>query len=249
MIPGNIQLTLPPPTQAFCNYISRIKNTPLTGQTILDSAYFLENRSVEDLFLYDLNHFEFEPDANFVLSINSDLPQYKSFIDLFGLKVNLYTSDEIKNIIVRKQHIDTDGFSDRWRMKHRALINNPFDFKKIILYTHNTRTDFCVYEYDNIDGWVSEGFVFINTTTTPIETLINIVAGADEVVCGSEIDLFYTVYCKEGSTVYFIAGEYHHPRHIFTINTHYKNKQPIYNIKLLLRYNTLAEYKQVTTRV
>jgi hypothetical protein len=247
MTSSNLQL--PSPTQAFCNCIVRVTKPPFTGQVILDTAYLLENRSVSDLFLYDLNHFESEPTANFVLSMNSDIMHYKSFINLFGLKVNLYTTEEIKHITLKKLHFDNYGLNDRWKMKHRGLITTPFSFKKIILYTHSVKKDFCIYEYENIDSWVNEGFVFIDTTTTSTEMLINIVAGADEVVCGSDVDLFYTLYCKQGCTVYFIAEEYHHPRHIFTINTHYKTKQSIFNIKLLLRENTLAEYKKITSNV
>ena len=243
---GNTQLFLPPPPRAFSNHIA-FTYTPFTGQAVIDTALFIENRTVRELFLYDLNYFESNPTTNFVICTNSHVAQYKAFLNLFNLKVNLYTSEEVKRVNTYIPYVDTINFNDRWRMKHRGLITSPLSFKKIILYSHTEHTDHAVYEYSNIKQWLDEGFIFVNTSTTPMGMLINVIAGADIVICASEIDLFYTTYCKYGSTVFFIAQEHHHPRYTYTINKRYDTSEQFYNMKLLLRENTFDEYKSITS--
>jgi len=240
-----------PPNEAYCNELAKTGKTFFTGDIELSDAFFLENRTLRELVLYDLDIFESNPDSNFVICTNSNVNLYKEYIKIFNLNVKLYTSDEVKpseNFIV---HDDILSLNDRWCMKHRSLITSPFTFEKIALFTQETFTDHSVYRYDDVRRWSEEGFVFINTSTTPLADLINIIAGADKIACASELEYFYALYCKQGSTLYYISrkDEPGYLQYNSTVNRHYKNNLPLCNIINLPAYDTITSYRNITSDV
>ena len=239
----------PEPERACCEYHIRVDCNNFEGNHVLDKAFFLKNRTLKQLFLYDLDFFEENQKNNFILCTNGNVDIYKQYKKLFNLDINLYTCKDIKHVdnitYLDDAYFDTIKLNQRWMMKHQMIITESFSFKKIIFYNNDIQTVRMIYEYSNIDKWCNEGFVFINVTTTPIENLISIIRGAETIICASQIDYFLTVYCKENSNVFLITNENNQPPYYTELNRHYKKDKQIYNIHFLLQHDTFNDYKKI----
>jgi hypothetical protein len=193
--------------------------------------------------------FEANQKNNFVLCANSDILAYRQYLELFNLKdIKLYTCNEIKRInsTVNVPYKLTPVIDNRWRMKHRGLITQTFDYKKIILYSQRDSDTEVIYKFNDIEKWVAEGFIFINTATAPVLLTLNAVANADIVVCATFNDYCYAMYCKPGSNVYYIKQQTQSIDMLSGININYDTGSHLFNFETLPQFETFNCYKKIT---
>jgi len=238
------------PKIALCTEDNYTHCKGFSGDITLDHAFFLGYRKMFFLFIHDLNMFEKNKKGNFILCENSDISIYKQYLKLLNFKdVKLYSCNEIKQIdeIVNVPYKLTPEINNRWRMKHRGLITQPLKIKNIILYNpHDSSTNIC-YIFNDKEKWLAEDFTLINTSTAPVQYVLNAVANADKIICATYSDYCYAIYCKPGCSVYYIKQQKQNVSTLSGINVNYNTGLPLFNLKYLPTHETFDNYKKINT--
>jgi hypothetical protein len=186
-------------TNLRCNQLMEMLPTAFCGKIRLCNAFVLQNGSLADMMSFDLDFLESNQKNNFVfLSSQFKVQIIKEYCRLLNLKVNIFAAEDIFNVehLNKIQRIQ-QPVNLRRILKLRSLALTSCYFDKILFY-NSLKFEESIREY------IHDGFMLVDHTTLPLQTLINLIGGANEILFYDNKLLINSIYCKPGAKVYSI---------------------------------------------
>jgi hypothetical protein len=178
-----------------------------TGSEIIDEAYYIFDwGSILTLMVEIIPALERFKNINLILPQKSIkrqlLLEYAKLLNLTD--INFIASENIRevrvlNLLPIEITYSTDSLLNlRWLLKYRGLITQKYNFKKIILINKTTDNDI---PEEFLTVLQERKFSVIILETIPLQHLLSLLAGAEQVIITSKTGRIHTMYCSNNCKI------------------------------------------------